>query len=437
MLGVLLSDPSPMRLADLRADPRFGWWPAAHPVLGAFLGVPVLAGADAEILGAIYLANPRGRAEFSADDERLARVLAAHAAIALENARLFEQGRELTLVQERQRMARELHDAVAQSLFSLRLTAQAAATLVRRDPDRAAAEMETVAALAADAADQLRQIVAELRPRELSRAGLVETLRSRVALLDRVHAARVTFDGSAFEAGTVDTLAHHDTDVSTPTHRGTVSTRAHTGMASTPAHQGTVDTPAHQGTVSTHADQTLRLPASVEEAILRVAEEALHNALRHAEAGNVSVTLSATPEAVTLRVSDDGGGFDVTGAAGAGNRLGLASMRERSRAVRGSLTIDSRPGRGATVTLTVPVPMGDKIRVLITDDHAVVRRGLRTFLDLQDDIEVVGEAADGAGCVAAAAELRRTSSCSTSSCPAWTASTPSARSRRPAARLAP
>jgi signal transduction histidine kinase len=324
MLGVLLSDPCPMRLPDLRSDPRFGWWPAAHPVLEAFLGVPVLAGSegsDGEILGAIYLANPRGRTEFSADDERLAGVLAAHAAIALENARLFEQGRELTLVQERQRMARELHDAVAQSLFSLRLTAQAAATLVRRDPDRAVAEMETVAALAADAADQLRQIVAELRPRELSRVGLAETLRSRVALLDRVHAARVTFDGSAFDAGAV-------------------------------------STPANRGAVDSSADRALRLPASVEEAVLRVAEEALHNALRHAGAGNVSVILSATPGAVTLRVGDDGGGFDVTGAAGSGNRLGLASMRERSRAVRGTLTIDSRPGQGATVTLTVPVPHG-------------------------------------------------------------------------------
>jgi signal transduction histidine kinase len=337
MLGVLLSDPYPMRLPDLRADPRFGWWPPAHPVLGAFLGVPVLAGPRAddgfpprsvisedgepgepEILGAIYLANPRGRAEFSADDERLARVLAAHAAIALENARLFEQGRELTLVQERQRMARELHDAVAQSLFSLRLTAQAAATLVRRDPDRAAAEMETVAALAADAADQLRQIVAELRPRELSRAGLVETLRSRVSLLNRVHAATVTFDATSFEQGAM----------------------------ATPAHQGAVGMPDRQ--------EPLRLPASVEEAILRVAEEALHNALRHASAGRVAVSLAATSDTVTLRVTDDGGGFDVAGAAGSANRLGLASMRERSRAVWGTLTIDSRPGQGATVTLTVP-----------------------------------------------------------------------------------
>src|SRR5262249_39455943 len=138
MLGVMMANPEPERLADLRSDPRFGWWPAAHPVLGAFLGVPIVDGD--EILGALYLANPRGRAESSAEDGRRLGVLAAHAATALTTARLFEAGRELTIVQERQRIARELHDAVAQTLFSLRLTAQAASALVRRDPDRAVAE---------------------------------------------------------------------------------------------------------------------------------------------------------------------------------------------------------------------------------------------------------------------------------------------------------
>ena len=299
MLGVMLSDPVPQRLADLRADPRFGWWPAAHPVLHAFLGMPILDGD--EILGAIYLANPRGRASFTDDDERLLRVLAAHAAIALTNARLFEQGRELTLVQERQRIARELHDAVAQTLFSLRLTAQAAATLMRRDPDRAAAELDTVAALAGEAADELRQIVAELRPRELSHAGLIETLRDRVTLLDRVHSASVTFT----------------------------------------------------------ADDCVVLPHRTEEAVLRIAEEALHNALRHASASQVTVTLAETADGeVSLEIADDGAGFDMSGSTGSTNRLGLVSMRERARAVHGQVTVSSTIGAGTTVHLIVPRTSG-------------------------------------------------------------------------------
>ena len=294
MLGVMLSDPTPQNLPDLRQDPRFGWWPAAHPKLAAFLGVPILDGD--EILGAIFLANPHGRTVFSDADQRLLAVLATHAAVALTNARLYEQGRELTLVQERQRIARELHDAVAQKLFSLRLTAQAAATLVHRDPDRAVAELDEVAALASDAAEELRQVVAELRPIELSRLGLAETLRRRVALLDRVHTARLTFA----------------------------------------------------------ADDIPPLAPDAEEAALRIAEEALHNALRHASAGTVGVALSHTDHRVRLTVTDDGAGFDTRAAGGASNRLGLASMRARSRAVHGELTVTSAPGRGTTVTLVVP-----------------------------------------------------------------------------------
>ena len=297
MLGVMLSDPTPQRLPDLRSDPRFGWWPRAHPALGAFLGMPIVGpGTDGdEILGAIYLANPNGRDLFTEDDERLLGVLAAHAAIALTNARLFERGRELTLVQERQRIARELHDAVAQTLFSLRLTAQAAAALVRRDAERALTELDAVTALATQATDELRQIVAELRPPDLSREGLAATLASRIALLNRVHASAIEYTS--------------------------------TGCP--------------------------KLGPKVEEAMLRVAEEALHNALQHAHASKVSVTLSGNQRHSILEIADDGRGFDKSSVA-TSHRLGLASMRERSAAVHGRLTVESSPGKGTTVRMEVP-----------------------------------------------------------------------------------
>lgn len=296
MLGVMLSDPAPQRLRDLHADPRFRWWPAAHPNLAAFLGVPIVGSlADDEILGAIFLANPNGRPEFSDDDERLLGVLAAHAAIALTNARLFEQGRELTLIQERQRIARELHDAVAQTLFSLRLTAQAASALVRRDPDRAIAELETVTTLATEATNELRQIVAELRPPDLSREGLAATLASRVALLNRVHGASITYAN----------------------------------------------------------DGCPKLAPKVEEAMLRVTEEALHNALQHAQASHVTVTLRGDDQNSILEVHDDGRGFDPA-TANTSHRLGLASMRERSHAVHGRISVTSTPGHGTTIRMEVP-----------------------------------------------------------------------------------
>ena len=297
LLGVMLSDPTPQRLRDLHADPRFRWWPVAHPNLGAFLGVPIMGSLtdDGEILGAIFLANPNGRAEFSDDDERLLGVLAAHAAIALTNARLFERGRELTLVQERQRIARELHDAVAQTLFSLRLTAQAAAALVRRDPDRAIAELDTVTTLSTEATNELRQIVAELRPPDLSREGLAATLRARVALLNRVHGASITYADEGCQ----------------------------------------------------------KLAPKVEEAMLRVAEEALHNALQHARAAHVTVALRGDDHRSILEVHDDGRGFDPA-IAKASHRLGLASMRERSQAVHGRISVESTPGQGTTIRMEVP-----------------------------------------------------------------------------------
>ena len=132
LLGVLLQRRTPYRTDDIRTDDRFEWWPAAHPVLTSFLGVPIVA--DDAVLGAIYVANKCDGASFTEDDEYLMTLLAAHAGIGLRHARLYERSRELTIIEERTRIARELHDAVAQKLFSLRLTAEAAATVATSGP---------------------------------------------------------------------------------------------------------------------------------------------------------------------------------------------------------------------------------------------------------------------------------------------------------------
>ncbi len=295
LLGVLLRDPNPVRLADVRAHPRFGWWPAAHPEMTAFLGMPIVDGD--EILGSLFLANKNAPGGFTEDDEELLRLLAGHAAIALVNARLYERSRELSIVEERNRIARELHDAVTQKLFSLRLTASAAATVIGQDPARAATELATVQRLAAEVIDELRAIVVGLRPAELAGDGLDVALRKQAELFDRVHRARVRFDGAAVP----------------------------------------------------------RLPGGREEAAYRIAQEALHNALRHGGAAEVRIGLRAENGSVVMEVSDDGAGFEASGAqTGAGRRLGLASMRERARAVGGQLQVVSRPGGGTTVRLEVP-----------------------------------------------------------------------------------
>ena len=276
-------------------------------------------------------------------------ILAQHAAIALTNARLYERSRELTIAGERSRLAHELHDAVTQKLFSLRLTAQAAAALVDRDPARAKDELQQVAALAAEAADELRAAVVELRPAALDEDGLVATLRTQVQVLDRAHAARVTF-------------------------------RRHGVRA---------------------------LPAAQEEALLRVAQEALHNALRHAGAdhGRRRPRPARRPARV-LRVTRRRPRLRPDGRpprrapprAGLHARPGGRRRRPPDRGIGARQGHHDRDGGARWLT---PI-----IRVLLVDDHQVVRRGLRTFLEVQDDIEVVGEAADGDEGVARAEELR-------------------------------
>ncbi|MFI5621099.1 GAF domain-containing sensor histidine kinase [Streptomyces sp. NPDC051567] len=300
ILAAMLHRDGPERLADVREDPRFGGWPPAHPEMSDFLGMPVRDGE--ETLGALFLANKRGPRPtagggFTEEDEELLGLLAQHAAIALTNARLYERSRELTIAEERSRLAHELHDAVSQKLFSLRLTAQAAAALVDRDPARAKEELQQVAALAAEAADELRAAVTELRPAALEEDGLVATLRTQVHVLDRAHTAHVTFT----------------------------------------------------------CDGVRALPAAQEEALLRVAQEALHNALRHSGADRVTVTLARTADGGTvLKVADSGSGFDPGTVRNAGRHLGLVSMRARAGGAGGRLTVHSEPGRGTTIEMEIP-----------------------------------------------------------------------------------
>lgn len=331
ILAAMLHDATPQRLADVREHPRFEGWPAAHPDMADFLGMPIAD--DGEVLGALFLANKRRRdceepeptdgtehrpgpevstppdrqaeAEqpteadgcgFTGEDEQLLRLLAQHAAIALTNARLYERGREFTIARERARISHELHDAVAQKLFSLRLTAQAVTSLVDRDPARAKSELGEIARLSAEAADELRAAVTELRPAALDEDGLVATLRNQARVLDRAHQARVSFVSAGVRA----------------------------------------------------------LPAAQEEAVLRVTQEAVHNALRHSGASGVEISLVRHDPGARLRVTDDGCGFDPRAVRRAGRHLGLASMRDRAAGVGGTLTVQSEPGEGTVIDMEVP-----------------------------------------------------------------------------------
>ena len=296
LLGAMLGDPAPYRTADITADPRFrGWWPSTHPRMRSFLGMPIVFKGD--VIGAFYLTDKVGAPEFSAEDEELVGVLAAHAAVLMEHGRLYEQSRELSVLDERNRLARELHDALTQTLFSLRLTVEAAASLLPTDPARAAEELATARHLLDATFAELRVLVFELRPPALEDDGLAATLTKHLAVVGRAH-----------------------------------------GLA-----------------VAVSAAGQAELPADVERELFRIVQEAVSNAVRHARAKSLDVSLVFGGSAVTASVRDDGVGFDPAARAVRSRHLGLTSMRERAAALGGRLVVDSAAGEGTTVRVEVPL----------------------------------------------------------------------------------
>jgi signal transduction histidine kinase len=290
----MLEAPEPFRTSDIHGHPRFrGWWPRAHPDMRSFLGVPIVA--PEGVIGAFYLTEKEGADDFSATDQDVIELLAAHAAIAITNARLYERSRELSILAERNRLALELHDAVSQKLFSLVLTAEAAGTLLDRDDDAPAAraQLAKVQESARSALDELRSLIFELRPPDLARDGLCGALRKHVEVVRPLLPQAIEVD------------LEDDLEVE---------------------------------------------PARARE-ILRIAQEALANALRHAEAEHVWVRLGAEDGRLVLEVRDDGVGFDPDAAAVRSRRLGLTSMEERAQRLGGQLTLRSEPGAGTTVRL--------------------------------------------------------------------------------------
>jgi signal transduction histidine kinase len=297
LLGAMLETSQPYRTLDIHQHPRFrGWWPAAHPDMRSFLGVPIVS-ADG-VMGAFYLTDKVDGSPFSDADERLIGLLAAHAAIAITNARLYERSRELSILEERNRLALELHDVVSQKLFSLLLTAESAGVLLERGED-AGERVARVGQLARDALEELRSLVHELRPANLEQDGLQDALRKHVEVQRRV------------QGTSIDLVVHRPGGGSPPD------------------------------------------PGRDRE-VLRIAQEALHNALRHAGASRIAVALNDRPSGhLSLEIADDGAGFDPDDGALRARRLGLTSMAERAQRIGARLDVASAPGEGTIIRLEV------------------------------------------------------------------------------------
>lgn len=292
ILGLLIVEPKPLRLRDLTIHPASYGFPENHPPMHSFLGVPIRIGE--EVFGNLYLCEKDGADEFSEEDERIVVSVAAVAAVAIENARLHERFQDLAVLQDRERIARDLHDKVIQRVFAAGMALQAAARLV----DATAAE-RIVAVV-----DELDATIAEVR-------STIFALEARPA--DRPNMSAVVLD-----------LVDH---VTRPA-----------GIEPTIRIDGALN--------------SLVTPELGNE-LLTVLREALANTVKHADARHVEVTVSVDHDLAVV-VADDGCGFPENSANTTGH--GLANLTARAQARSGSFTLKPGESRGAVLEWRVPLP---------------------------------------------------------------------------------
>jgi len=267
-------------------EPRYLFWPDAAETRSE-LAVPLKTKAGG-IMGVLNVESDQLNG-FDESDVQVLQSLANQAAIAIENARLYEQARPLAAVEERGRLARELHDAVTQTLFSASLIAEVLPRVWKLDPKEGYQQLEEVRILTRGALAEMRTLLLELRPEALSRSRMSDLLR---------------------QLG-----------------------RAMTGRTGVP--------------VDVAAKGEWLLPPAAQVALYRIVQEALNNAGKHANAGKVNVCFTCEPGRVTLSVSDDGQGFDIDHIPP--GHLGVGIMQERAESIGAVLEIASQPGAGTQV----------------------------------------------------------------------------------------
>ncbi|HSN77088.1 MAG TPA: GAF domain-containing sensor histidine kinase [Anaerolineae bacterium] len=248
-------------------------------------------------LGVLNVASADWR-ELSGDDLQLLYTIGDLLSIAVERARLFEHSADLGALQERNRLARELHDTLAQSLTAIALQLESADLLLEAGGPASAISMAVRRALELTRAslDEARRSVQDLRAAPLESRTLAEALAALVAAVNGPEGLHASFEVMG---------------------------------AARP------------------------LPARVEVGLFRIAQEALNNVVQHARAGHCRVRLTTTPDEVRLLVADDGSGFDPDDVAA--GRFGLLGLNERARLLHGQLRLETSPGKGTCVEVVVPL----------------------------------------------------------------------------------
>lgn len=291
ILGVAAQTRAPVLINDVQADTRYVPIPGAE-ALRAELAIPILLGD--RLLGVLDTASVNS---FSEDDATGLSIVADQLAIALENARLYNRVQEVAVLDERQRLARDLHDSVTQLIFSITLVAQSIKPAYQKDVAEGERRIARVLELSQQALAEMRELLAELR--SPVQEGLVPAIRKHIERLHQREGLHVQYE------------------------------------------------------VTTYTPR----PVEQEETLYRIVQEALNNVVKHARAQKVRVQLTQSAHGLELTVSDDGQGFDgqnlpQNGHASGG--LGLRGMRERIERLGGTIYIQSNPGAGTAIVAFLP-----------------------------------------------------------------------------------
>lgn len=299
LLGAIQTEPHTIRLDDISQSPLAAGFCPHHPHMTTFLGVPIVA--RGEILGSLYLCDKEDGTLFTDADQTITETLAAYAAVAIENARLYQQVRRLAVLEERERIGMDLHDGIIQSIYAVGLTLEHSNLLLEEDPEAAKIRLR----YAIDALNQtirdIRNYIMDLRPQRTKVSDLNQSLNRLVREFHANTLTEITLD--------IDSGIEHALDESTSA------------------------------------------------ALFHIAQEALANAAKHAGATQLRVSVRRDNNHVNLIVRDDGVGFDQNEV----ERLlghGLSNMSLRARTVGGRLSVESAPSAGTTVTAIFPAKKG-------------------------------------------------------------------------------
>lgn len=292
LLGAIMQERQPIRLENIQKDSRSVGFPPNHPDMERFLGVPILVGDH--LFGMLYLTDRLDGEPFTEQDQWLIETIAGYAALAIAGVELRDQQRRVALLEERERISMELHDGVIQSLYAIGMYLELARTSDALKPNDLSQAVNDLDAVIAD----IRSYIQNLRAREHQAHTLEERLHE---LVKRLHA------------------------------------------------------PTTLNIIVEPIDEDVILTPTVFEAVCQMANEALSNAIRHANAQHVHIHAIQTGHKFVLKITDDGSGFDTDTAENDDSGLGLRNMRQRARLHGGTVTIDSEPNKGTRITVIIPV----------------------------------------------------------------------------------